>query len=393
VPDLDWKRGAGKPARARLQMALRNEVLRTIDIVDFAGEGMAARGRVTLDEAGRTWLAADLSQVTLAGRADLARFAARRAAPGAAVSFDIAGGYLDVTSFMEDKSKPEPDRPALALKLDLARLKLGEGRELDALKIDALRGAKRWERAAIDGRTARTQAFPDGGALEIRLDVTKGGAGRLDGHADDAGAFLHTLDVTANVVGGRFQVAGAVDPARADGAVVGKMSIENFRVVNAPAFARLLSVALLTGVLDSLRGEGIGFTRFDADFAWPEPILEIRDGRMYGSALGVTARGLVDLDQDTIDLEGTLVPAYAVNSILGNIPILGQLLVGERGSGVFAATYRAKGPTGDAQISVNPLSTLAPGFLRRLFGVFSSGPALPSDAPEPQPNPPNDGNR
>ncbi len=392
VPELDWKRGAGKPARARLRMALRNEVLRTIDIVEFAGEGMGARGRVEFDAAGKTWRAADLERVTLAGRADLARFSARRAAPGAATTFDAAGAFLDVTPFMEDKSKPEPDRPDLAVRLDLAKLKLGEGRELDALKLDAARGPRRWERASLDARTARTTALPDGGALEIRLDATKGGTGRLDGRAEDAGAFLHAFDVSSNVIGGRFQVAGAVDPARADGAIVGKMSIEGFRVANAPVFARLLSVALLTGILDSLRGEGIGFTRFDADFAWPEPKIEIREGRMYGSALGVTARGLLDLDEDTIDLEGTLVPAYAVNSILGNIPILGQLLVGERGSGVFAATYRATGPTGDPQISVNPLSTLAPGFLRRLFGVFSSGPALPSDAP-PEPTAPNDGNR
>jgi len=171
--------------------------------------------------------------------------------------------------------------------------------------------------------------------------------------------------------------------------VVGKMSIENFRVVNAPTFARLLSVALLTGILDSLRGEGIGFQRFDADFAWADPKIEIREGRMYGSALGITARGVMDLDEDTVDVDGTLVPAYAVNSILGNIPLLGQLLVGERGSGVFAATYRASGPLADPVIGMNPLSTLAPGFLRRLFGVFGSGSAtLPGDTPpEPQPEP------
>ncbi len=386
VPELDWKRGAGKPLRARLAMALRNETLRTIDIREFAGEGVSAQGKVEFDAAGRTWVAAELAGVKLAGRADLRRFAAKRAAPGAATTFEAAGAFLDASAMLADRSKPEPGRPDLAVKLDLARLVMGEGRELDALMVDARRGSRRWETAALAARTARSAAFPEGGAFEVRLDIGKGGSGRLDGHAEDAGALLKALDVTPNAVGGRFEISGALDPARSDGAVVGKMSIENFRVVNAPGFARLLSVALLTGILDSLRGDGIGFSRFDADFAWPDPRLEIREGRMYGPALGVTARGVLDLDEDTIDLEGTLVPAYAVNSILGNIPILGQLLVGERGSGVFAATYRAKGATGDPQISVNPLSTLAPGFLRRLFGVFSGGgTALPSDAAEPVP--------
>jgi hypothetical protein len=140
---------------------------------------------------------------------------------------------------------------------------------------------------------------------------------------------------------------------------------------------------LLTGILDSLRGDGIGFSRLDADIAWADPKIEIRDGRMHGAALGLTARGQVDLAADTLQIDGTIVPAYAVNSILGNIPLLGQLLVGERGSGVFAANYRASGAMADVQTTINPLSTLAPGFLRRVFGLFSGGPQGETTVPDP----------
>ena len=62
-----------------------------------------------------------------------------------------------------------------------------------------------------------------------------------------------------------------------------------------------------------------------------------------------------------------------LNSILGNIPILGTLLTGEKGSGVFAATYRAEGSLEDPKVSVNPLAALTPGFLRNIFNVFSGG--------------------
>ena len=68
-----------------------------------------------------------------------------------------------------------------------------------------------------------------------------------------------------------------------------------------------------------------------------------------------------------IDLQGTIVPAYALNSIIGNIPLIGSLLLGGEGQGLFAANYRVTGSAGDPQVSVNPLSALAPGFLRRLF--------------------------
>jgi hypothetical protein len=71
-------------------------------------------------------------------------------------------------------------------------------------------------------------------------------------------------------------------------------------------------------------------------------------------------------------IAGTLVPAYTLNSVLGNIPVLGNLLLGGEGQGIFAANFRLYGPRDDPKVSVNPLSTLAPGVLRNLF-LFSPG--------------------
>jgi uncharacterized protein YhdP len=81
----------------------------------------------------------------------------------------------------------------------------------------------------------------------------------------------------------------------------------------------------------------------------------------------VTSNGAVDLSRDQLDLQGTIVPAYALNSVIGNIPVIGSLLLGGEGQGLFAANYRVTGSGSDPQVSVNPLSALAPGFLRRLF--------------------------
>ena len=71
-------------------------------------------------------------------------------------------------------------------------------------------------------------------------------------------------------------------------------------------------------------------------------------------------------------MTGTIVPAYTINSLLGNIPLLGRVFTGSEGSGIFAATYKIEGPVDDPSVSVNPLSMLAPGFLRNLVeGIFS----------------------
>ncbi|HIM45462.1 MAG TPA: hypothetical protein EYM34_04250, partial [Alphaproteobacteria bacterium] len=89
-----------------------------------------------------------------------------------------------------------------------------------------------------------------------------------------------------------------------------------------------------------------------------------------GISIGVNASGKINLDNDQVDVRGTIVPVYAINSLLGNIPLIGDLLVGGEGEGIFAATYSVTGTTEEPKITVNPLAVLAPGFLRNLFSIF-----------------------
>jgi hypothetical protein len=64
--------------------------------------------------------------------------------------------------------------------------------------------------------------------------------------------------------------------------------------------------------------------------------------------------------------------------------VLGDLLLGGQGQGLFAANFRVAGSLDDPKISVNPLSTLAPGFLRKLF-LFEPGNPAPDQTPAPAP--------
>jgi hypothetical protein len=75
-----------------------------------------------------------------------------------------------------------------------------------------------------------------------------------------------------------------------------------------------------------------------------------------------------------------LIPAYSINSVLGNVPVLGPLLLGGEGQGIFGANFKIAGSAADATITVNPLSALAPGALRKLF-LFEA--PQPDAAPAP----------
>ena len=126
-------------------------------------------------------------------------------------------------------------------------------------------------------------------------------------------------------------------------------------------------------------------------------MIELRDGRAFGPSLGITVDGEIDRRSDQLTLSGTLVPAYTINSVLGSIPLIGTLLIGRQGEGIIALTYSVRGPIEDPNISVNPLSALAPGFLRNFFSIFTGARGLgsrngdakaPSTSQEPNPDSP-----
>ncbi|HMA50098.1 MAG TPA: AsmA-like C-terminal region-containing protein, partial [Magnetospirillaceae bacterium] len=196
--------------------------------------------------------------------------------------------------------------------------------------------------------------------------------------SSDAGSVLKEDDIFDTVKGGALSITGTLqddDPARP---LTGIAKIDDFQLVHAPVLAKLLTVAGLTGIVDLLSGQGIHFTGLEMPFTYTDGILEVKDGQASGSALGVTAKGRVDLDNDKLGLEGTVVPAYVINSALGNLPVVGGIFSAEKGGGLFAIDYQMKGAMGDPDITFNPLSALTPGFLRGLFHIFDEKPKPPS---------------
>jgi hypothetical protein len=205
----------------------------------------------------------------------------------------------------------------------------------------------------------------------LRARYEPGGAGhKLEVQSNDAGQALLTLGWSDKLEGGDLAINGQrktpSEPLR------GSFALSKFKLSRAPALARLLQVASLTGIFDALQ-RGLDFTSFDGTFGYQDGILRLNRSRAYGSSIGITMEGSLDLDEDIAGLKGTVVPAYTVNRVLGQIPILGPILTGGKDEGVFAATYGVSGPLEDPVISVNTLSALAPGFLRHLFDVIGGG--------------------
>jgi Protein of unknown function/AsmA-like C-terminal region len=292
---------------------------------------------------------------------------------------------------------------------NLRILYFAEERNLQQVALELQRGPAGWESIRLSGSipeqywspreaeaeaevtpAAADPAMPQVAAAEldrryIQFSFAADASGRgkrLLAQSDDLGAVLRATNIADTVVGGRIRITGHSDGPSPTYPITAQVAARDFVMVKAPALAKLLTVASFTGVLDLLGGEGIGFHGMDGEFVLDDGVATTELMRIYGAALGLTAKGQIDFDADAIDLTGVVVPAYSINNFLAKIPLLGTLLTGGEGEGLFAVVYSIKGEVDDPEVSVNPLSALTPGFLRNIFTSGQPGDEPPSALPE-----------
>ena len=153
--------------------------------------------------------------------------------------------------------------------------------------------------------------------------------------------------------------------SKKDGVSTSKLVIDNFKVKEIPALAKLLALASLQGIADLLTGEGIRFTDFEMNFTNQNKLMKIQELYAIGPAISILLDGYLEEDK-LISLRGTLVPATTINRSIASIPLLGDLLIGKKvGDGVFGVSFKIKGPPKNLETTVNPVKTLTPRFITR----------------------------
>jgi len=263
------------------------------------------------------------------------------------------------------------------LRLDIAvdRLKITKAEPLSNLRLfaDWGQGLNRHLEAAVKG--------PGDGALRITIGP-KDDHVIVSGRVEAVGQMVESLSGFTNLKGGSAQLTGHLVPGGADLA----LTAQSVRVARVPALAQILTLGAFSGVANTLNGEGIQFSEASSRMALRGKTLEISEARATGDALGLTTHGYIDLSKQELVLAGAMAPAYALNSAVGKIPVLGALMISRQGEGVFGLTYSAKGAIKAPRVFVNPLSLATPGMLRRVFDGVPLGKAV-FKAPTPKPEP------
>ena len=146
---------------------------------------------------------------------------------------------------------------------------------------------------------------------------------------------------------------------------VSKLTIENFKIINAPGVVKLLSLADFGGLADLAEGEGLSFEKLEIKMSNEKNFLKLDELYAVGPSISVLMEGYRDQNNLT-SLRGTLVPAKNLNKLLSKIPVIGDIIIPkEVGEGLFGVSFKMKGPPGKIKTSINPIKTLTPRFITK----------------------------
>jgi hypothetical protein len=352
-----WVKPAGKSAHATYTLTKVGKASRFDDLV-IEGAGATVKGAVEIDGNG-SLQSAHFPTFSLSD-GDKVSLKADRGSDGV-MRVTMRGDVYDGRSFVKSSLAGEQDKVKEKLTdLDLD-VKLGtvagiNGETLRGLVLRLSRRSGHIRTFSMTSKIGRDTPF--NGDMRVRA---------RDNHqvlffeTDDAGALFRFTDTYPRMFGGKMWVA-MDPPTQEQTPQIGTITIRDFVVRGEPALDRIVSAA------PGAAGRGVTFSEMSAGFTRFPGKMAVRDGVVRGPVVGATVEGQVDYAKNEVHLRGTFVPFYGLNNMfgLGQIPIVG-LFLGGSNEGLVGITYEARGPPSAPRISVNPVSAIAPGLLRKFI--------------------------
>nr|WP_170343960.1 DUF3971 domain-containing protein [Ruegeria atlantica] len=367
IPELGWRKGANSTGSLTAEATLGSQL--KVDSLRINAAGLRTSASITFRENDEF---------------DRVRF----------TSFDL-GDWLAVPAELIGRGSAMPDIRVLGGVLDMGRANFGEsggsggggsaGPKLDVtldrlqvtetVALTGFRGAFQTTGGIQGNFTARVN-----GGAPVRGQVSpRGNRSAVDLTSQEAGAVLRSAGVLTQARGGEMNLK--LEPVTAPGSYDVMLKITNTRITDAPAMAALLNAISLVGLLDEMAGQGIFFAAIDSRMRITPTDIKVLSGSAVGPSMGLSFDGTIDTVNGMLNLRGAISPIYLLNAV-------GSVFT-RKGEGVFGFNYTLTGPLASPKVSVNPLSGLAPLFLRDLMRApapkVQDGPnAVPQKPDEPK---------
>lgn len=358
VPGIGWTKGRGIPAKAELEVMEAGERTEISNFV-LSGDGFGAKGNLSLANGGL--VSADFSRVQLSS-AD--RYAVSLKRSRGRLNVSINGTVMDmrpiISKFSGGKGGNDSDDTAnVTVRARLDRVLGFHDQSLGNVKLSLTSTKGTITAIDLSGVTESGQAVVSEMIGGNTISVTSG----------DAGALIRFANLYDNMRGGllnvRFRQRGE--------AWTGAIDLRNFSLVNEQKLESLVASKDQRGrSLNSTTKRDIDVTsaRFQRGYAsviYRNGVVAIENGVVRGEQIGATFQGTVRDPKGNIDMTGTFMPAYGLNRMFAELPLIGAILGNGRDRGLLGITFKLEGQFDKPKLTVNPLSLIAPGVFRQIF--------------------------
>lgn len=365
IPIIGWRKGPGIPATAEFTLIERDGQTDIRDL-EFNGDGFGAKGSLTVDKRGL--VSAKFSRVKLANSDSFALNLTRKSG---GLSIEVSGQSIDLRPFLDKIKSPDSatststDSDSKTTTTIVATIGKATGYNQESLSSVILKLSTAKGKVQTLNFSGVTRS---GQAVVVKRDES---AGSIDITAGDAGAVARFTDLYHNMDGGLLNLSLHRSSATS---WQGSIDIHNFELINEQRLksivsartgsdGRSLSDAVNTDIDTSTQKFRRGFARVLLD----GKIVKVDNGIVRGDQVGATFQGTVRDARGRTDMTGTFMPAYGLNSLFGQLPLIGNILGNGRDRGLLGITFKLEGPFDHPKLTVNPLSLIAPGVFRNIF--------------------------
>ena len=368
VPWVGWSKGSGIPATAQFE-ASGPDSQTTLKNFALKGDGFGVSGDLVISKGSLS--SASFDSVELSGLDDFALSLKRGKGGGYDVS--VSGNSADIRPILArlkssssggGKSGGDDDSASATIRVNLDKVIGFNDESIGNLKgVYSIAGGKT---TAVDfsGVTRSGEA--------VVSQMSKGsGGGTIRITSGDAGAVARFADLYKHLKGGLLNLSlRSVGQDDWDGS----LDLRNFAIVDEKKLSTIVSTpsgkngkSLNAAVKQNIDTRSQSFERGFARLVMRDGSLSVENGVVRGVQVGATFQGTVKDANGKMDLTGTFMPAYGLNRLFAEVPIVGFILGNGSDRGLIGITFRVTGTLEKSSIQINPLSIIAPGVFRQIF--------------------------
>ncbi|MBP9692615.1 MAG: AsmA-like C-terminal domain-containing protein [Alphaproteobacteria bacterium] len=373
-PPLEWEKKAGEKGELSFAVVFKDQQLAKIKELKMTSPTYSLQGEIHFD-AHKEWKTVLLSEFK--GPHTQTQVVLHTPHKN---NYEVTfkGQSVDLEKFLEyvEKEENAKDHPHTDIKLSaqVDQLRLGEDKIFHNVKASAelfLKGQDTlWKSVSLRAKAGTGTSYKGdmahvSGGIVFDIKPGNNNTQTLEVRANDAGQFLKNLSIYEDIRGGYI----IIKAQRKDhGPFKGEFRLKDFEAKQVPLLARFAALLSPMGIANFFsEHKTLSMDRFGCDFEFSEDLITVKKGIGKSMSLGFTVAGKLDRKKRLFALKGNIVVARFLNSILSNIPLIGHMLNGGDGEGLFGIAYTVTDSFDAPNVSLNPLSVLAPGFIRKFF--------------------------